>query len=90
MNVGIRALKDSLSAFVERARRGETVVITDRGVPVAEIQGLRPGGPTGELKDAVANGRLVYKRSWSGRRRRRASMLGEGKSASDYVTEQRR
>ena len=38
--VGIRELKSRLSEFVSRAQAGETLVITDRGKPVAEIRPL--------------------------------------------------
>lgn len=39
--VGIRELKQNASAIVARATRGETVTITDRGVPVARLTGIR-------------------------------------------------
>jgi prevent-host-death family protein len=35
MQVGVRELKQRLSEFVELARSGQTVEITDRGVPKA-------------------------------------------------------
>jgi len=38
--VGIRELKSRLSEFVDRARAGETLVVTDRGRPVAELRPL--------------------------------------------------
>ena len=37
VEVGIRALKQNASAVVARAARGETVTITDRGRPVAQM-----------------------------------------------------
>lgn len=40
--VGIKELKAKLSEYVERARGGETVVVTDRGEPVAELVSLSP------------------------------------------------
>jgi antitoxin (DNA-binding transcriptional repressor) of toxin-antitoxin stability system len=36
--VGIRALKAKLSEVLRRVRKGEVVVVTDRGTPVAEIR----------------------------------------------------
>jgi prevent-host-death family protein len=39
--VGIRALKQNASAVVARAAAGETVVITDRGRPVARLVPLQ-------------------------------------------------
>lgn len=38
--VGIRALKQNASAVVARAAAGESIVITDRGRPVAQLSGL--------------------------------------------------
>ena len=35
--VGLKTLKNKLSEYVRRAAAGETIVITDRGRPVAEI-----------------------------------------------------
>lgn len=42
MEVGIRELKAKLSEYVGRAAAGETVVVTDRGAPVAQLTAL-PG-----------------------------------------------
>ena len=38
--VGIRALKQNASAVVSRAAAGETVTITDRGRPVAQLTAI--------------------------------------------------
>ena len=37
MNVSVRDLKNGLSAYLRLVRRGERVVVTDRGRPVAEL-----------------------------------------------------
>ncbi|SHN88860.1 prevent-host-death family protein [Geodermatophilus obscurus] len=37
MDVAISALRAELSRWIERARSGEEVVITDRGTPVARL-----------------------------------------------------
>ena len=37
MDIGVRELKQHLSDYLERAARGETVIVTDRGVPKAQI-----------------------------------------------------
>lgn len=42
--VGIRVLKMRLSEYVNRIRRGEVVVVTDRGKPVARLEPLDPAG----------------------------------------------
>ena len=39
--VGLKVLKNKLSEYVRAAASGETVVITDRGRPVAEIVAAR-------------------------------------------------
>lgn len=36
--IGSRELKTRLGTYLERVRRGETLVVTDRGVPVAELR----------------------------------------------------
>jgi prevent-host-death family protein len=41
--VGLRELKNQLSRYVQRARSGETVLITDRGEVVAELTPPRKG-----------------------------------------------
>jgi len=40
--VGLKTLKTKLSEYVRRAAAGETVVITDRGRPVAELVQHKP------------------------------------------------
>jgi len=40
-SVGIRALKQNASGVVAEAVSGETVVITDRGRPVAQLTAIR-------------------------------------------------
>jgi prevent-host-death family protein len=39
--VGLKILKNNLSEYVRAAAAGETIVITDRGRPVAEINPAR-------------------------------------------------
>ncbi len=51
--VGIRALKQNASAVVARAAMGETITITDRGRPVAQLAPL----PVGRLEDLISSGR---------------------------------
>ena len=38
--VGVRELKGKLSEFLERVAAGETIVVTRRGKPVAEIRAV--------------------------------------------------
>ncbi len=53
MDVGVRELKQRLSAYLERVARGETIRVTDRGVPRA-ILGPIPG--TAHLEAGVKEG----------------------------------
>lgn len=60
VKVGVRDLKDSLSAYLRRARAGEHIVVTERGRPVAKL--VPPDLPEG-LARLIAEGRLVPARS---------------------------
>ncbi len=51
--VGIRALKQNASAVVAHASAGETVTITDRGRPVAQMTPI----PSSPLQSLLAAGR---------------------------------
>lgn len=53
MDVGVRELKQHLSRYVERAARGQTIRVTDRGVPKAILAPL-PGVP--RLEDGISQG----------------------------------
>jgi prevent-host-death family protein len=60
IKVGISELKAKLSEYVEQARRGEMIVVTDRGEPVAELTPLSP--TKRKLLELADAGEL----SWSG------------------------
>jgi prevent-host-death family protein len=45
MEVGVRELKAKLSEYVGRAAAGESVIVTDRGRPVARLTGLDTTAP---------------------------------------------
>lgn len=42
--VGARELKTRLGGYLQQVRQGRTLVITDRGEPVAELRPLRAAG----------------------------------------------
>ncbi len=52
--VGVRELKSKLGSYLQRVRGGRTLVITDRGQPVAELRPIAAGDP-----DEVAMERLI-------------------------------
>lgn len=41
MQVGIREIRNRLSRYLKRVKQGETIVITDRNIPVAKIIPLK-------------------------------------------------
>jgi prevent-host-death family protein len=59
----IRELKSRLSHYLRLTRAGESVVITDRGVPIGRIV---PVGP--ELAERLAAMRDAGQAQWSGRK----------------------
>ncbi|MCE7937932.1 type II toxin-antitoxin system prevent-host-death family antitoxin [bacterium] len=72
-----------MAAYVTRARQGERFVVTDRGVPVAEL------GPVSDavrgLWEMVASGRV----RWNGGKPIGARIAYDGPSLSDAVIEDR-
>lgn len=86
IEVGVRELKNSLSRYLRRVREGETLVVTDRGVPVAR---MIPADVHPQIAKLMAEGRL----SWSGKKfvpPRKVPRLSTGPSLSDYIAEDRR
>jgi len=74
--VGIRELKAKLSKYLRYARKGEVVLVTDRGRVVAEIRpsgarpgrdddlaGVRPLIDQGLIREGGPNDPSVYERS---------------------------
>ncbi|MDF9878754.1 type II toxin-antitoxin system prevent-host-death family antitoxin [Cellulosimicrobium cellulans] len=54
MEVPVSALRAELKSWIERAREGEEVVITERGVPVARLTGVATADLVTELlRDGV-------------------------------------
>ena len=87
-SVGVRELRDKLSATLARVRRGETVTVTERRRPVAIIVPARDVEEEALLRTLVKSGRI----SWTGGRPRglaRAPRV-RGEPVSDAVIEDRR
>jgi prevent-host-death family protein len=59
--VGVRELKTRLGSYLREVRNGKTIVVTDRGEPVAELRPIAlPGSGTGAAIDRlVALGHLT-------------------------------
>ena len=86
--IGIRELKDGLSALLRRVREGQTIRVMDRKEPVALIVPIRRGGEGVALEDLV-DSRLV---SWSGGKPTGTEdpPAVRGPSVADAVIEDRR
>ncbi len=87
--VGVRELKNRLSAVLRRVGQGETVVVTDRNRPVALVVPLREGEESEAIvRELVRAGRL----SWSGGKPKGARNPPRvaGATVADAVVEDRR
>jgi len=87
--IGVRELRDKLSATLARVRRGESVTVTDRNRPVAIIVPARATEATEMVvRSLVASGRLA----WSGGKPAGLANAPRvrGPSVSDAVMEDRR
>ena len=87
MDVAVTELRAHLSKWLDRAREGDEVVITDRGVPVARLIGLTS---TATLERLTAEG--VISRPATARRPRASGRPRPGprKPVADLVSDQRR
>jgi prevent-host-death family protein len=85
MEIGVRELKNGLSRYLKRVRRGETIVVTDRGRPVARII---PAGVAEPIARLMAEGRVT----WSGKKFKPSTRLirpRPGYPVSRYISEDR-
>jgi len=87
MDVAVTELRAHLSEWLERAREGDEVVITDRGIPVARLLGLTSAATLERLAADGVIGRPATARRprASGRPRPRPR-----RPLADIVSEQRR
>lgn len=89
--VGIRDLRDRLTRWVGRVRRGDRIVVTDRGKPVAVLVPFRRGKPADQAArlTALLSGGHV---SPAGRPFQKwpRSVRGTGARPSDIIVQSRR
>ena len=87
MDVAITELRAHLSEWLERARGGDEIVITDRGVPVARLLGLTAAATLERLAADGVIGRpaTAQRPRASGQPRLRAR-----RPLAEIVSEQRR
>ncbi|MEX2236730.1 MAG: type II toxin-antitoxin system prevent-host-death family antitoxin [Dehalococcoidia bacterium] len=90
ITVGIRELRTRLSSYLRQVRSGEVITVTDRGKPVARLEGVSDDDPPESLKPLIASGTLI----WKGRLKQLPRTfelmdVGDGKTMDDYIREQR-
>lgn len=87
MDVAVTDFRAHLSEWLERARAGGEVIITDRGVPVARLLGLTTTGTLARLtaKGVIAPPASARRPAASGRPRPRSR-----RPLSEIVSDQRR
>lgn len=54
MTVGVKELKNRLSGYLERAKRGEQIVVTERGKPVALLKSIESAESSDSLEARLA------------------------------------
>ena len=88
LQVGIKELRDGLSRYLERVRRGGTITVTDHGRPIARI---RPVGRLTTYEQMKLDGRIT-----PAQRPKGTTPLPEpvgnpdGGSLMEFIDEQRR
>jgi prevent-host-death family protein len=87
VDVAISDLRAHLSDWLERVRAGQEIVVTDRGVPVARLLGMRATATLERLQDegVIARPDRAQRPTATGRQRPRPRG-----SVADLVSEQRR
>jgi prevent-host-death family protein len=81
MNVGVRELKQELSAYLDRVAAGEMVTVTDRGrpkallIPIPGVGEMQRGIDEGWIRPSQATGLTPIRRVTS--QKSIATVLGE-------------
>jgi prevent-host-death family protein len=93
--VGIRDLKNRLTHYLESAKRGESIIVTDRGVPVAILHDLEHVDENAGIEERLASfaklGFLTLPKGIPGSRFPRLDrVMVKGDPISDTILEHRR
>ena len=88
-SAGIREVKKSLSRYLRKVKMGETITITERGVPIARLSPIHGRIPD-EAYEMVHEGLASWKGSRPGRGMPVSRKASKGKSLAEMVSEDRR
>jgi len=87
VKVGVRELRAGLSAWLERVKAGDEVVVTERGRPVAR---LVPTQRRSRLEQLVAEGRVTPpSRPKTPIDRSKLPKIGPGRTVAEVLVEMR-
>ncbi|WP_308466152.1 type II toxin-antitoxin system Phd/YefM family antitoxin [Rathayibacter soli] len=87
MDVTISKLRAELASWVERARDGDEIIVTDRGIPVARLSSVA----TAPLIEQLTQAGILGKPARAGRPTARgATRVHARGSVADLVSDQRR
>jgi prevent-host-death family protein len=84
-SAGVREVKNHLSAYLERVKLGEEIVITDRGEPVARLTSVGPD--VDQMQALIDQGIVIPATAPRSLPARRVRVKG---SLTDLVADQRR
>ena len=87
MDVAVSTFRSHLSEWLDRAREGEEVVITDRGVPVARLTAV---ASTPLLERLTAEGVIGRPRRQTRPKATSGARVRARRPVSDLISEQRR
>ena len=90
--VGIRELKNNLSRYLSRVKRGETIMISQHGRIIARItaEGAEPPASLRERLAPLAAGRLAVLPEKELIRNPKPPIAAAGESAAQRIIEERR
>jgi prevent-host-death family protein len=90
--VGSRELKTRLGTYLEQVRRGDTIIVTDRGEPIAELRPITAAtDPLDAALDRLASEGLITRASRKGPPTGfRPVRLPAGSSLTDAILEDRK
>jgi prevent-host-death family protein len=90
---GIKELKNRLTYYLKQVRKGDQIIVTDRGQPVAILHSITQVEETStveaKLASLAARGLMRLPEKWNGLPRIKA-VKAAGKPASQMIIEERR